>query len=82
MVSRFQVLQVIPIGLLLLLLSALPVQADPPVDDKHVRIINSYHRGFAWSEMEESEFVGRLQAAYPSVDIPIEFREKTSNACS
>jgi diguanylate cyclase (GGDEF)-like protein/PAS domain S-box-containing protein len=58
---------------LLALLAATPVQAGPAAAEKHVLIVNSYHRGFAWSDAEELGFVERLQQVYPTADVSIEF---------
>ncbi|MBE0569606.1 MAG: hypothetical protein IH576_03105, partial [Deltaproteobacteria bacterium] len=42
-------------------------------DYKQALVINSYHRGFAWSDTEESGVIERLRGVYPTVDIPVEY---------
>lgn len=42
---------------------------NPP----QIVILNSYHRGFAWSDAEEAGFLERLREVYPAIDVAIEF---------
>jgi two-component system cell cycle sensor histidine kinase/response regulator CckA len=72
MVKSGRLLQII-FGLLFLLVAPQPVQAASPPANKHVLIMNSYHRGFVWSDEEEKGFIERLQEVYPTADIAIEF---------
>jgi ABC-type uncharacterized transport system substrate-binding protein len=48
-------------------------------DTPHVIILNSYHRGFTWSDGEESGFLERLREAYPEIDVPIEYLDAKRN---
>ncbi len=41
-------------------------------DDPQIIILNSYHKGFTWSDAEESGFLERLREIYPAIDVPIE----------
>ena len=72
MASRILPIQMIMIGLLILF-AAIPVRAESFASDINVLVINSYHRGFAWSDAEEAGFLERLKQTYPSADISIEF---------
>ena len=38
-----------------------------------VIILNSYHRGFAWSDAEELGVLEKLREVYPDIDVPIEY---------
>jgi ABC-type uncharacterized transport system substrate-binding protein len=38
-----------------------------------VIILNSYHRGFAWSDAEELGVLEKLREVYPGIDVPIEY---------
>ncbi len=40
---------------------------------KHVLILNSYHRGFSWSDEEESGVIERLRGAYPTIETSVEY---------
>ncbi|MBE0603564.1 MAG: PAS domain S-box protein, partial [Deltaproteobacteria bacterium] len=40
---------------------------------KHVLILNSYHRGYSWSDAEEAGVIERLRGAYPAIDISVEY---------
>lgn len=61
---------------LLLLIFAVIVtasHAEPLASQKNLLIINSYHRGFAWSDAEETGFLERLTQVYPAANVSIEF---------
>jgi PAS domain S-box-containing protein len=66
---RIRLLKMIGIGWLVLFTAA-PAEA---VDDHRVLVINSYHRGFNWSDTEETGFVERIQEVFPAMDIPVEY---------
>jgi PAS domain S-box-containing protein len=36
-------------------------------------VLNSYHRGFVWSDTEEAGFLRRFHDVYPMADVPIEY---------
>ncbi|MBP2673206.1 MAG: sensor hybrid histidine kinase [Deltaproteobacteria bacterium] len=55
---------------LLVLLAVSSVHAD---EHKQVLVINSYHRGFSWSDAEETGIFERLQAVFQMIDIPVEY---------
>jgi PAS domain S-box-containing protein len=52
-----------------LLLATVPAWAAD--GDRRVLILNSYHRGFDWSDDEEEGIFRRLRAVFPSIDIPV-----------
>jgi PAS domain S-box-containing protein len=39
----------------------------------HILVINSYHRGFSWSDQEEAGVTDRMREAFPSADISVEY---------
>ncbi|MEW6718988.1 MAG: PAS domain S-box protein [Thermodesulfobacteriota bacterium] len=53
-----------------LLSAPLPAAA---ADDFRVLVINSYHRGFTWSDAEETGVTERLRGVLPTVDISVEY---------
>ncbi len=55
-----------------LLLAMFPAPAAEAADNEHrVLILNSYHRGFDWSDEEEEGIDRRLRAVFPSIDTPV-----------
>jgi PAS domain S-box-containing protein len=61
------------LALSVILSLALSVGHVAALDTPQVIILNSYHRGFAWSDAEESGFLERLREVYPEADVAIEF---------
>jgi len=64
----YRVFWVILICRVLLLADLTTAQNNPKL-----MILHSYHRGFDWSDTEETGFLDRFREVYPAIDIPIEF---------
>ncbi len=63
-----------PCARALLLIGLLHLACSVAAQDRaRVLILNSYHRGFAWSDAEEAGVLSRLGEAHADMDVPVEY---------
>ena len=69
MIRRLLLPKMLAAGILLLLVMSHAGAEESP----RVVILNSYHRGYSWSDAEEAGILDRLRGAYPTIDISVEY---------